>query len=684
MKSFYFSSAYLDYNNHDGLRHTYSSFFVVPFLTSAAISAIFPFLCFLVALASIILCFLLIQRRRTYLKLSSGKCNLPTVLWRPRFLNYEYAPSNNDKNNDAFQNNGNNGSKCQMNKEKLPSSNITNILPRMERLNGPYGMYATVYGWKTRVIHMAHPLPVRAVLDVSRKDPGYDHFENMFGEGVFTAYAGEGGTWRAKRASVVHALMKGFGGSHSNDSEKSKLIIEANRAAEEFGTLLQNTMDSNKVEMQDNANHDDNFETNSLNVVPILQRCTIGFIYRYLTHHDVELYPSHKNTPLVTNSQQSKSQQHNPSQLLDAYLQAITTMRMLILAQARSIWFLLPRWIYKLFSPMYRTEIKTMKHINAFAQCAIRNAQSGSPLHFLINRKSHGNSDVKNNQINYNENDNKYKIPKEMMDEAITLLFAGQDTGAATLSWTLHLLSLHPEIQNNMVKEICSIYKQEIQSKSQQQEKNNSSSDNILITRQMIGKMTYLDAVLKESMRLYPVAPFVVRKLTQDLSLPPDKRQNVATQSKDPISAQRNIQSTTIPKDSLACVWIYGLHRNPQLWHKPNDFLPQRWLDPKLKELDRNAQHLGSPSSTSNGSAYIPFATGPRNCIGQSLAHVMLRIILTKLVLSYEFIDHRLLDVFGKNDYSRGSSFRKDMQAGFTVLPSGGVWLSLRRRPKEE
>jgi len=102
----------------------------------------------------------------------------------------------------------------------------------------------------------------------------------------------------------------------------------------------------------------------------------------------------------------------------------------------------------------------------------------------------------------------------------------------------------------------------------------------------------------------------------------------------------------------------------------------------------------------------MPFAAGPRNCVGQPLAHVVLRIVLAKVVYCCDFRDGRLNEFYEKsrmNRISRSSNnnsnnemmsssmtdedmmratlaLRKDMQAGFTVLPTGGVYLNVTKR----
>ena len=145
----------------------------------------------------------------------------------------------------------------------------------------------------------------------------------------------------------------------------------------------------------------------------------------------------------------------------------------------------------------------------------------------------------------------------------------------------------------------------------------------------------------------FPVAPFVVRKLVTDVPVPAENAKE---------------RQVILPAGSIACIWIYGLHRNPEFWDRPDEFIPERWIAPQQKD----------PGQT-NG-AYMPFASGPRNCVGQPLAYVVLRTLLSRIISKYEFRDEKL--VKGVDP----SVLLKDMQAGFTVLPSGGVTLMVHER----
>ena len=96
----------------------------------------------MITLIALVLSYLWFVRQRTKRRLE--RCGLPTVFWRPKFVNY--LPSSEEDS-----------------QKKLGSSTITNILPRMKRLGGPFGMYGTVYGVNTSVVHVAHPVPARAI-----------------------------------------------------------------------------------------------------------------------------------------------------------------------------------------------------------------------------------------------------------------------------------------------------------------------------------------------------------------------------------------------------------------------------------------------------------------------------------------------------------------------------------------
>jgi len=314
---------------------------------------------------------------------------------------------------------------------------------------------------------------------------------------------------------------------------------------------------------------------------------------------------------------------------------------MIIMANSRSIWFLLPRWCYRLFSSLYRDEETTLGPIREFAKMACEDAQPQSPLSRLCESGGPYRSDDYSGNKSGTSSSSSKRFNKNLLYEATTLLFAGQDTSAATLSWTLHLLSLYPNVQERLAKEVREVLNAD---------DNYARTGEHTVTRKMISKLPYLDAVIKESMRLYPVAPFIVRRLQEDICIP----------------SENNDGTMSLPAGSAALIWIYGLHRNPEFWDCPDDFIPERWIDIDLKDLGQ-----------SNG-AYMPFASGPRNCLGQPIAYIVIRTILAKLVHQYKFTDVRLRTEDDAKD------LRIEMEAGFTVLPTGGVNLKILSRGLEK
>ena len=103
------------------------------------------------------------------------------------------------------------------------------------------------------------------------------------------------------------------------------------------------------------------------------------------------------------------------------------------------------------------------------------------------------------------------------------------------------------------------------------------------------------------------------------------------------------------------------MHRNPDLWHRPNEFLPERWLEPKLQALDEGQ---------SNG-AFMPFAFGPRNCVGQGMAKVVLRIVLARLLQRYSFAPNENMPIPNL----------KNRNVGFTTFPAAPE-LKIRERQR--
>lgn len=169
---------------------------------------------------------------------------------------------------------------------------------------------------------------------------------------------------------------------------------------------------------------------------------------------------------------------------------------------------------------------------------------------------------------------------QQLIDEIKILFIAGHETTANALTFTLHLLGQYPEVQEKVFREIIEI----------------ESATNDLVDQ--LQKMTYLNAVLNESMRLYPPAWITDRQNVED----------------------DNIGEFSIKKGTLIGVSFYELHRNPKYWENPNEFIPERFLGDQKKQ---SMQY------------FYPFGAGPRMCIGAGFAIYEMCLTLFYIVKKY-------------------------------------------------
>ncbi|MBS7252671.1 cytochrome P450 [Flavobacterium branchiicola] len=172
---------------------------------------------------------------------------------------------------------------------------------------------------------------------------------------------------------------------------------------------------------------------------------------------------------------------------------------------------------------------------------------------------------------------------EQLIDEIKVLFIAGHETTANALTFTLHLLGRNPEIQQKVLEEIITI---------------ESETTNIV---EQLQKMTYTNAVLNESMRLYPPAWIT-------------DRQNVVDDT---------IGDYHLKKGTLIGVSFYELHRNPKYWENPDKFDPERFFGEQKKQ---SMQY------------FYPFGAGPRMCIGAGFAIYEMCLTIAHIVKKFNII----------------------------------------------
>jgi cytochrome P450 family 4 len=170
---------------------------------------------------------------------------------------------------------------------------------------------------------------------------------------------------------------------------------------------------------------------------------------------------------------------------------------------------------------------------------------------------------------------------KEMMEETQTMVCAGSDTTALTMSFATIMLALHQDIQQKLYKEVYDIF-------------GDSDRD---ATLDDLTRMEYTERVIRETMRLFPVGPCQFREVLEDIKI----RKFLYSLSYR-INNEFLPGDVVIPEGSQLLIPVHFIHRNPKYWPDPLKFNPDRFLPEEVEKRPRYS--------------YMPFSIPPRNCIG--------------------------------------------------------------------
>ncbi|KAJ3786493.1 cytochrome P450 [Lentinula aff. detonsa] len=196
----------------------------------------------------------------------------------------------------------------------------------------------------------------------------------------------------------------------------------------------------------------------------------------------------------------------------------------------------------------------------------------------------------------------------EIISQMTTMLFAATDTTSSALSRLLSLLSKHPEVQDKLRQEVT------------EARRNNNGED---LSYNEINSLPYLDAVCRESLRLYPPAPSALRYSLQDAVVPLSKPiiGNDGTQ----------IREIAVPRGTTIFISMYNANRNEDLWGPDaNEWKPERWLS-SLPEAIIEAHIPGIYAHQ------MTFSAGPRSCIGFKFSQLEMKVVLTVLFEHFIF-----------------------------------------------
>uniref|UniRef100_A0A3B4H0L9 unspecific monooxygenase n=1 Tax=Pundamilia nyererei TaxID=303518 RepID=A0A3B4H0L9_9CICH len=172
----------------------------------------------------------------------------------------------------------------------------------------------------------------------------------------------------------------------------------------------------------------------------------------------------------------------------------------------------------------------------------------------------------------------------EILSQAMTFLFAGYETTSSSLTFLSYNLATNPQVMKKLQEEVDATF-----------------PNKAPIQYQELMQMEYLDCVINESLRLFPIA---------------SRLERVA-------KASVEINGFVIPKGMVVVVPTWPMHRDPEIWPEPEKFKPERFSKENKETID--------PYS------YMPFGAGPRNCIGMRFALVVMKLAIVEILQRYSF-----------------------------------------------
>ena len=168
---------------------------------------------------------------------------------------------------------------------------------------------------------------------------------------------------------------------------------------------------------------------------------------------------------------------------------------------------------------------------------------------------------------------------RELRDELVTALAAGHETTATALAWAVERILAHPDVHARLKQEL-------------------RTTSGAPLTPEQIAALPYLDATIKEVLRLRPIIPIVGRILKKPT----------------------NLGGYDLPAQTAVAACIYLAHRNPDIYPQPDEFRPERFLNAAIDPV-----------------TWLPFGGGIRRCVGAQFATYEMKIVLATLLASCDF-----------------------------------------------
>jgi cytochrome P450 len=257
-----------------------------------------------------------------------------------------------------------------------------------------------------------------------------------------------------------------------------------------------------------------------------------------------------------------------------------------IVAEAPEVGQALPQALHELSQQMTGPEFVLPSRIPTPSRIRLRHAVARLDpvvLGIIAQRRVSGEDrgDLLSALLRVQDEDGSRMTDRQLRDEAMTIILAGHETTALALSWTWYLLSQHPGVRARLAEELTSVL------------------DGRAPSLADVPRLPYAEAVLLETMRLYPPVYGIGRESIADMDL----------------------GGHHLPAGTNVYMLAWVIQRDQRHFDNPDAFVPERWLDGLAKRLPRFA--------------YFPFGGGPRLCIGQQFAMLEATLLLATIAQSW-------------------------------------------------